>query len=108
MGGNPNAVKGGTGKAEAAKLQDAGTSPKQWPKKMCGRKRLAYPNRRESVRRADHVNTRNEKNGRECMRVVLPVGRTAQKGGRDSIVSLGLGNPGRRGPRGTVSAVRRA
>ena len=39
MGGNPNAVKGGTGKAEAAKLQDAGISPKQWPKKMSGRKR---------------------------------------------------------------------
>jgi hypothetical protein len=38
MGGNPNAVKGGTGKAEAAKLQDAGISPKQWPKKMSGRK----------------------------------------------------------------------
>src|SRR6267154_1053375 len=31
--------KGGTGKAEAAKLQDAGISPKQWPKKMSGRKK---------------------------------------------------------------------
>ncbi len=68
MGGNPNAVKGGTGKAEAAKLQDAGISPKQWPKKMCGRKRLAYPTRRKSVRRADHVNMRDEKKGRECTR----------------------------------------
>jgi hypothetical protein len=29
-------VEGGTGKAEAAKLQDAGISPKQCPKKMSG------------------------------------------------------------------------
>jgi len=35
-------VEGGTGKAEAAKLQDAGISPKQCPKKMSGRKRVAY------------------------------------------------------------------
>ena len=39
---------------------------------------------------------------------VLPVGRTAQKRGRDSIVSLGLGNPGRgedpeKGQRGSKS-----
>ena len=33
MGGNPNAVKGGTGKAEGAKLQDAGISLKQCPGK---------------------------------------------------------------------------
>jgi len=33
---------GGTGKAEDAKLQDAGISPKQWPKKRSGRKRVAY------------------------------------------------------------------
>jgi len=33
--------KGGTGKAEAAKLQDAGISLKQSPEKR-GRKRLAY------------------------------------------------------------------
>ena len=32
-------------KAEDAKLQDAGISPKQWPKKMSGRKRLAYRTR---------------------------------------------------------------
>jgi hypothetical protein len=31
---------GGTGKAEAAKLRDAGISPKQWPKKMSGGKRV--------------------------------------------------------------------
>ena len=49
-GREPNGVKGGTGKAEAAKLQDAGISPKQWPKKMSGRKRLAYRTRRKSVR----------------------------------------------------------
>jgi len=61
MGGNPNAVKGGTGKAEAAKLPDAGISPKPWPKKKSGRKRLAYSTRRKSVRRADHVNMREEK-----------------------------------------------
>ena len=42
MGGNPMGVEGGTGKAEAAKLQDAGISPKQCPKKMSGRKRVAY------------------------------------------------------------------
>jgi hypothetical protein len=65
MGGNPSAVEGGTGKAEAAKLQDAGISPKQWPKKRRGRKRLAYPTRRKSARPADHVNMRDEKNGRE-------------------------------------------
>ncbi len=35
-------VEGETGKAEAAKLQDAGISPKQCPKKMSGRKRVAY------------------------------------------------------------------
>jgi hypothetical protein len=34
--------KGGTGKAEAAKLPDAGISLKQWPKKMSGGKRLTY------------------------------------------------------------------
>jgi len=34
--------KGGTGKAEAATLQDAGISLKQCPEKMSGRKRLAY------------------------------------------------------------------
>ena len=33
--------KGGTGKAEDAKLQDAGISPKQCPEKW-GRKRAAY------------------------------------------------------------------
>jgi hypothetical protein len=49
MGGNPNAVKGGTGKAEAAKLQDAGISPKQWPKKMSGRKRQTYQTRQQSA-----------------------------------------------------------
>jgi hypothetical protein len=32
--------KGGTGKAEAAKLQDAGISLKQCPEKVSGRKRL--------------------------------------------------------------------
>ena len=37
--------KGGTGKAEAAKLQDAGISPKQWPKEMSGRKRQTYRTR---------------------------------------------------------------
>jgi len=42
IGGNPMGVEGGTGKAEAAKLQDAGISPKQCPKKMSGRKRVAY------------------------------------------------------------------
>jgi hypothetical protein len=34
--------KGGTGKAEAAKLPDAGISLKQCPEKMSGRKRLGY------------------------------------------------------------------
>jgi hypothetical protein len=34
--------KGGTGKAEAAKLQDAGNWPEAVPRKMSGRKRLAY------------------------------------------------------------------
>jgi hypothetical protein len=53
MGGNPNAVKGGTGKAEAAKLQDAGISPKQWPKKKSGRKRLAYRPRQNNRRERD-------------------------------------------------------
>jgi hypothetical protein len=41
---------------------------------------------------------------------VLPVGRTAQKRGRESIVSLGLGNPGRgeypeNGQRGSKSVI---
>jgi len=30
--------KGGTGKAEAAKLPDAGISPKQWPRKCAAEK----------------------------------------------------------------------
>jgi hypothetical protein len=34
--------KGGTGKAEDAKLQDAGIEPEAAPRKMSGRKRLAY------------------------------------------------------------------
>jgi hypothetical protein len=38
-GREPRAVKGGTGKAEAVKLPDAGISPKQWRKKRSGRKR---------------------------------------------------------------------
>ena len=38
---------GGTGKAEAAKLQDAGISPKQWLKKMSGRKRVPYGNSKQ-------------------------------------------------------------
>src|SRR5713101_2957543 len=42
-GREPNAVEGGTGKAEAAKLQDAGINPKQWPRKMSGRKRADLP-----------------------------------------------------------------
>jgi hypothetical protein len=33
MGGNPMVCKGGTGKAEAAKLPDAGISLKQCPEK---------------------------------------------------------------------------
>ena len=40
-----NSVQGGTGKAEATKLQDAGISPKQWPKKMSVRKRQTYRTR---------------------------------------------------------------
>ena len=34
----PNGVEGGTGKAEAAKLPDAGISPKQWPRKCAAEK----------------------------------------------------------------------
>jgi hypothetical protein len=33
MGGEPNGVEGGAGKAEAAKLPGAGISPKQCPRK---------------------------------------------------------------------------
>jgi hypothetical protein len=92
MGGNPNAVKGATGKAEAAKLQDAGISPKQWPKKMSGRKRVAYPTRRKSLRWADHVNMRDEKTVANVLMRMLPFGRAAQKRARVNIASLGLGN----------------
>ena len=53
-----------------------------------------YPTRRKSVR-TDHVNMRDEKRVANVLAQVLPVGRTAQKRGRDSIVLLGLGNPGR-------------
>jgi hypothetical protein len=52
-GREPDAVEGGTGKAEDAKLQDAGISPKQWPKKMIGRKRPAYRTRQESAQGGD-------------------------------------------------------
>jgi len=39
-GREPNGVGGGTEKAEAVKLPDAGIGPKQWPKKRSGRKRV--------------------------------------------------------------------
>ena len=42
-------MRDGTGKAEAAKLQDAGISLKQCPEKMSGRKRLAYRTRKIGV-----------------------------------------------------------
>jgi hypothetical protein len=42
-------VRDGTGKAEAAKLPDAGISLKQCPEKMSGRKRLAYGTRKIGV-----------------------------------------------------------
>ncbi len=59
-GGEPNAVEGGTGKAEAAKLQDAGISPKQWPKKMSGRKRKTVLDSTESCEeRKSHREARN-------------------------------------------------
>jgi hypothetical protein len=41
-----DAVRDGTGKAEAAKQQDAGISLKQCSEKMSGRKRLAYGTRK--------------------------------------------------------------
>jgi hypothetical protein len=47
IGGNPMG-RGGTGKAEAAKLPDAGISLKQCPEKMSGRKRLATELRRSA------------------------------------------------------------
>jgi len=43
-------VKGGKQKT---KLQDAGISPKQWPKKKSGRKRLAYRTRQNNRRERD-------------------------------------------------------
>ena len=46
-------MKDGTGKAEAAKLQDAGISLKQCPEKMSGRKRLAYGTRKIGVAPAE-------------------------------------------------------
>ena len=42
-------MRDGTGKAEGAKLQDAGISLKQCPEKMSGRKRLAYRTRKAGV-----------------------------------------------------------
>jgi hypothetical protein len=42
-------VRDGTGKAEGAKLQDAGISLKQCPEKISGRKRLAYGTRKIGV-----------------------------------------------------------
>jgi hypothetical protein len=42
-GRDPRCCSGGTGKAEAAKLPDAGISLKKWLKKMSGRKRLVLP-----------------------------------------------------------------
>jgi hypothetical protein len=47
MGGT-HGVSGGTGKAEDAKLQDAGISLKQ-SRKMSGRKRVAYWTQEESA-----------------------------------------------------------
>jgi hypothetical protein len=46
-------VRDGTGKAEAAKLPDAGISLKQCPEKMSGRKRLAYGSRKIGVAPAE-------------------------------------------------------
>jgi hypothetical protein len=106
MGGNPW-CKGGTGKAEAAKLQDAGISPKQWPKKMRGRKRLAYQTRQKSVRRAGHVNIRNEKNGRECTSADAASWKNCTEGRKGQYRIVGTGQSGERiAPWGTVSAVR--
>jgi hypothetical protein len=48
-GREPNAVRDGTGKAEGAKLQDAGISLKQCPEKMKRQKRLAYGTRKIGV-----------------------------------------------------------
>ena len=42
-------MRDGTGKAEGAKLQDAGISLKQCLEKMSGRKRLAYGTRKMGV-----------------------------------------------------------
>ena len=42
-------MRDGTGKAEAAKLQDAGISLKRCPEKKSGRKRLAYGSRKIGV-----------------------------------------------------------
>jgi hypothetical protein len=64
--GSPNGVEGGTGKAEAAKLPDTGISPKQWPKKRSGRKRLAYRTRQQSAwGQTEHQRLRRKK-GRGC------------------------------------------
>ena len=61
-GREPNAVEGGTGKAEAAKLQDAGISPKQCPRKRVAEKGWLTGLDKQSTRQgrtADNVRRKN-------------------------------------------------
>ena len=78
-------------KAEAAKLPGAGTSPKQWLKKMRAEKGWLTgldESRYDGRTRSTCV---MKKRSRMYARM-LPVGRTVQKRASDGIASLGLGN----------------
>jgi hypothetical protein len=59
---------------------------KAWQKKVLTR--LGQ----ESVRGAGHVNMRGGKKRSRMDGAMLPIGRSAQKRGKDGIASLGLGN----------------
>ena len=62
-GREPNHIKGGTGK-QRPKLQDAGISPKQWPKKMCGRKRLLTDSTKVSTTGGPRQHAKRKKRSR--------------------------------------------
>jgi len=87
-GREPNAVEDGTRKAEAVKLQDAGISTKQWPKKMSGRKRLAYRLDDSWFEEQTYVNVR-QKNRHECTQRQLEKQR---RGSDTAVASRPLGS----------------
>ncbi len=94
-GREPNAIKGGTGKQRPRSCRTQELARSSGPRKCVAEKgwltrldKSQYDGRTTST-------CETKKTVANVRARILPVGRTAQKGGRDSIVSLGLDNPGR-------------